>query len=125
MCRTVMNPACSRSPGCPFLSTNFPWRISTVRSTKYENERFLLLLDVQIEMKRSIAAALGERKGWTSERKIHAVVYPYSADDVWGPRRAIVTLKLLDLGRIIRAEIDGPRFRNDGVSPSRLLRVRG
>jgi len=50
------------------------------RLLRYENENTLLSPDAQTGVRKSIAAALGERKGSTQEGNIYAVVYPYSVD---------------------------------------------
>ena len=90
MYRTVTDLAYSRSPECPFELSTADLRS---RLYKYENEKTLLPPDTQIGVRKSIAAALGKRKGPRPEGKIHAVVYPYSVDverivdGLWGPRQ--------------------------------------
>ena len=47
---------------------------------KYENEKTLLSPDARVGVRKSIAAAMGGRKGPRPEGKTYVLVYPYSVD---------------------------------------------
>ena len=70
------------------------------RLHRYENEKTLLPPDAQMGVRKSIAAALGERKGSRSDGKIYAVMYPCSVDverivdGLCGPHRAFETFSV-------------------------------
>ena len=93
MYRTVTDLAYSRSSECPFIIDELSMADLRGWLHKYENEKILLPRDAQVGMRKSIAAALGKKKGRTPEGKIHAVAYPYStdaertADGLWGLRQ--------------------------------------
>ena len=80
MYRTVTVLAYSRSP--EYLFTVDELSMADLRSWPhiYENEMALLQPDAQIGVRKSAAAALGERMGPIPGGNIHAVVYPYSVD---------------------------------------------
>lgn len=79
MYRTVTDLAYSRSPECPFI-VNEP-AMANFRSQldKYEDKKAMLPRDAQAGVKKSIAAALGEKRP-APEGKIHAVACPYPVD---------------------------------------------
>jgi hypothetical protein len=93
MYRTLTDLAYSRSPECPFIVDELSMAELRSRLDKYENENALLSSDAQVGVRKSIAAALGQRKGSMPEGTIRAVVYPYSVDfeqvveNLCGPRR--------------------------------------
>jgi len=93
MYRTITDLVYSRSPECPFIVDKPSMAELRNRLDKYENENTLLSPDAQIGVRKSVAAALGERKGSTLEGEVYAVVYPYSVDierivdNLCGPRR--------------------------------------
>lgn len=80
MYRAVTDLAYSRSPECPFIVNEQSMMDLRRRLLRYENENTLLSPDAQTGVRKSIAAALGERKGLTQEGGIYAAVYPYSVD---------------------------------------------
>jgi len=94
MYRTVTDLVFSRSPECPFIVDEPSMAELRNRLDQYENENILLSPDAQVGVRKSVAAALGERKGSTLGGQLHAVVYPYSVDverivdNLCGPRRA-------------------------------------
>ena len=79
MYRTITDLEYSRSPECPFI-VDEP-SMADLRSClyRYEKEKTLLSADAQTGVRKSVAAALGERKGSTPNGKL-PVVYPYSMD---------------------------------------------
>ena len=100
MYRTITDLAYSRSPECLFIVDE--QSMADLRSCLHrcENEKTLVPPDAQTEVRKSIAAALGERKGWTSDGKIYAVMYPCSVDverivdGLCGPHRAFETFSV-------------------------------
>lgn len=80
MYRTVTDLTYSRSPECPFI-VDEP-SMASFRSClyKYENEKTSLSPDAQIGVRKSIAAALGRRKGLISDEEVCSVDYPCSVD---------------------------------------------
>ena len=103
------------------------------RLDAYKNEKTLLSLDAQVGLRKSIAAALGEKKGPTSGENIHAV-YPYSVDverivdGLCGPRQPSETSSVdepdsisgtmsMDLG----TEYDTPQTSPEPSSPSKAV----
>lgn len=80
MYRTLTDLSYSRSPECPFVVDEPAMARLRVRIDDYEKEDDLLPGDAQIGMRKSIAAALGERKDYTPGRKIPAAVYICSVD---------------------------------------------
>lgn len=90
MYRTVTDFDYSRSPECPFIVDEVSMADLRICLHRYENENTLLSADAQIGVRKSIAAALGERKG-LREGRAHAIVYPCSVDverlvdDICGP----------------------------------------
>lgn len=102
MYRTITDLAYSRSPECPFIVDERS--MANLRSClyKYENERTLLSADAQTGMRKSIAAALGEKKSSMSEGESRAVVYPSSVDakrsmdGLCGPRQRLETIEETD-----------------------------
>lgn len=92
MYRTVTDLAYSRSPECPFIVDEVSMTKLRSRLSTYENEKTLVAPDAQIGVRKSIAAALGGRKGFTQEGEAYAIVHPCSVDlerlveDLCGPR---------------------------------------
>ena len=92
MYRTLTDLDYSRSPECPFIVDELSMEEFRNCLPKYENQKTLLPPDAQIGVRKSIAAALGDRKGSTPDGEVHAVVYPYSmdveriVDSLCGPR---------------------------------------
>ena len=80
MYRTVMDWAYSRSPECPFVVDELSMVVLRNHLHKYKNENTLVSSDAQTGLRKSIAAALGERKGSAPSEMVHAVAYPYSVD---------------------------------------------
>lgn len=103
MYKTVTDMAFSRSPECPFIIDELSMAELRGRLDKYENENTLLSPDAQTGMRKSIAAALGERKSLIPEGEIYGVVYPYSVDvehvvdGLCGPRQPIETSPVSEL----------------------------
>ena len=79
MQRTIMDLAFSRSLQCPFMVDEIAMANLRNRLHRYGSENTLLSPDAQVGMRKSIAAALGERKGSISEGETYAV-YPCSVD---------------------------------------------
>ena len=80
MCRTITDSAYSLSPECPFLIDEISMANFRSNLYKYENEKALISPDAQIGVRKSIAAALGERKSSMQDGGIRAVFYPCSVD---------------------------------------------
>jgi hypothetical protein len=91
MYRTITDLAYSRSPECPFFIDEVAMASLRGRLHRYEDQNTLLSPDAQIGVRKSIAAALGERKGFIPVEEVHAA-HPYSVDaerlvdDLCGPR---------------------------------------
>ena len=79
MQRTIMDLGFPRSLQCPFMVDEIAMANLRNRLHRYGNENTLLSPDAQVGMRKSIAAALGERKGSMSEGETYAI-YPYSVD---------------------------------------------
>lgn len=92
MYRTVTDFAYSISPECPFLIDEMSMANLRSRLCNYQDENAMLSPDAQVGVRKSVAAALGERKGFTQEESVRALVYPYSVDvgrlvdDLCGPQ---------------------------------------
>lgn len=93
MYRTVTDLAYSRSPECPFIIDELSMADLRNLLHRYEDEKTLIPPDAQVGIRKSIAAALGERKGWIPEGGIPTIVYHHSVDvehtvnDFWGPHQ--------------------------------------
>jgi hypothetical protein len=100
MYRTVTDLAYSRSPECPFIVDEMSMANLRSRLCKYENEDTFLSLDAQTGVRKSIAAALGERRSLVQEGGACDALYPYSVDverivdDLCGPRLPPETLSV-------------------------------
>ena len=133
MYKTVTDPAYSGSPECPFIVDELLMARLRNRLHTYKDEKTLLTLDAQSGLRKSIAAALGERKGSTSKGSVHTV-YPYSVDverivdDLCGPRQPSETSSVgeadsgsgtmsMDLG----TEYDTPQTSPEPSSPSKAV----
>ena len=92
MYRTITDLTYSRSPECPFIVDEVSMASLRGRLHRYENQNTLLSPDAQIGVRKSIAAALGDRKSFMPVEEVHAVVHPYSVDaerlvdELCGPR---------------------------------------
>ena len=94
MYRTVTDLVYSRSPECPF-TVNEP-SMAELRNLldQYKDENAWLPPDAQVGVRKSVAAALGERKGSALRVQLDAAAYPYSVDverivdNLCGPHRA-------------------------------------
>ena len=80
MYRTVTDLAYSGSPECPFIVDKVPMTNLRNLLCKYQNKNTSLSPDAQIGMRKSVAAALGERKGLRHEGEVFTDFYPYSVD---------------------------------------------
>jgi len=80
MYRTVTDLVYSRSPQCPFIVDEPSMAELRNRLDQYEDKSALLSPDAQVGVRKSVAAALGERKDSTLGGQPHAAVYPYSVD---------------------------------------------
>ena len=80
MYKTITDMAYSRSPECPFIIDELAMVDLRSRLDKYEDKNTLLPPDAQTGVRKSIAAALGGRKGLMTEGEIHAIMYPCSVD---------------------------------------------
>ena len=95
MYRTVTDLVYSRSPECPFIVDEPSMAELRGRLSRYENEGTFLSPDAQIGVRKSVAAALGERKGFAQGWQLYAPVYPYSVDveqivdNLCGPRSSL------------------------------------
>ena len=80
MNRTITNLAYSGSPECPFIVVKVPMANLRNLLCKYQNKNTSLSPDAQIGMRKSVAAALGERKGLRHVGEVCTDFYPYSVD---------------------------------------------
>ena len=134
MYRTITDLVYSRSPECPFIIDELSMAHLRNRLHEYENENTLLSADAQTGVRKSIAAALGERRGLTPDGEIHAVAYPYSVDverivdGLCGPRQPFETFSIgeddsgsgtmsMDLG----TEDDTPPTPPEGLLTSKAV----
>lgn len=96
---------------------------------RYEDESALLSSDAQIGVRKSIAAALGERKD-LPEGRTHAVVYPHSVDaehlvdNLCGPRLTFGNFPVdeTDDGSGTMSMDLGTEYNTDSTPPVPLLR---
>jgi len=110
------------------------------RLYKYENQSTLLSPDAQTGLRKSIAAALGERKGSTPSAR--TVAYPSSVDversvyDPWGPRQWFGTLSVdetdsgsdtmsNDSGTVRGTPLDGSRTPTKATVSLAYKKVKG
>jgi len=93
MYRTVTDLLYSISPECPFIVDEPSMAELRSRLNQYKDETVLLSPDAQVGVMKSVAAALGERKGSTLGGQPHAVMCLYSVDverivdNLCGPRQ--------------------------------------
>lgn len=84
MKKTVTDPAYSRSPECPFIINEKAMGDLRKKYDKCKDKNTMLPPDAQDGIKKSIAAALKERKRPTPEGKIHPVGPSYT-HTLWMP----------------------------------------
>ena len=77
--RTIKDLAYSRSPECPFIVNKISMADLRGSLRRYEDANSLLSPDAQVGLRKSIAAALGERRG-SQQWESYAAAYPYSVD---------------------------------------------
>jgi hypothetical protein len=124
MYRTITDLVYSRSPECPFVVDEVSMAEFRGSLHRYENENTFLSPDAQVGVRKSIAAALGERRG-LREGEIHVALYPYSVDaeslvdGLCGPRLPVESYPIeeVDNGSGTMSMELGTEYDTPSISP--------